>query len=219
MGSGMSTTHVVRRGECLSIIARRYGFGDYKVIYDHPDNASFKQKRPNPNVIFPGDTVVIPDKQTKQHAVPSGKKTRFKTKVPKKVLRLRLVDGQGAAIANEPYTFELSGLARRDGTTTGDGDLEQKIPTGYARAELCILGRTLTLELGNLNPMKDAPDRGVSGAQGRLQNLGYPVGALDGVLGRRTHTAVALFQAAEQLDVNADLDARTIAALEQKHGC
>src|ERR1051325_8947818 len=55
-------THVVKKGESLSTIARQYGHSDWKAIYDHPANAGFKKKRPNPNVIHPGDVVVIPDK-------------------------------------------------------------------------------------------------------------------------------------------------------------
>lgn len=45
----MSHVHVVKQGECLIRIAASYGFGDYRIIYDHPENAEFKRKRPNPN--------------------------------------------------------------------------------------------------------------------------------------------------------------------------
>src|SRR4249920_494288 len=61
LGSNMSTTHTVLQGECLSSIAHDFGFGDWHVIYDHPQNASFKTKRPNPNLIYPGDELFIPD--------------------------------------------------------------------------------------------------------------------------------------------------------------
>lgn len=54
--------HVVRQGECLSAIAKRYGFASYRIIYDHPDNAELRRARPNPNLLFPGDVIVIPDR-------------------------------------------------------------------------------------------------------------------------------------------------------------
>lgn len=53
----MSHVHVVKQGECLTRIAARYGFGDYRVIYDHPANTEFKRKRPNPTQpVLPFDT-------------------------------------------------------------------------------------------------------------------------------------------------------------------
>ena len=49
----MPTQHVVARGECLTSIADHYGFPDYRVIYDDPANADFKQRRPNPKSSTP----------------------------------------------------------------------------------------------------------------------------------------------------------------------
>lgn len=56
----MSRTHIVQRGENLTVIARRYGFSNWRLIYDHPDNAEYRKKRPNPNVIVTGDRIFIP---------------------------------------------------------------------------------------------------------------------------------------------------------------
>ena len=58
----MATTHIVKRGENLPMIAKKYGFHDWKTIYDHPNNREFRKKRPNPNLILPGDQLFIPDK-------------------------------------------------------------------------------------------------------------------------------------------------------------
>lgn len=54
--------HTVKSGEYLSLIARNYGIPDWQTIYNHPQNADFKRKRPNPNLIYPGDLLFIPDK-------------------------------------------------------------------------------------------------------------------------------------------------------------
>jgi LysM domain len=56
-------THTVRTGETLATIARKYGHSDWKTIYDHPANAEFQRKRPNPNIILPGDVIFIPDQR------------------------------------------------------------------------------------------------------------------------------------------------------------
>jgi hypothetical protein len=57
----MTFPFTVRSGDNLSAIARRFGLKSFRDIYDHPDNAAFRIKRPNPNLIFPGDVVMIPD--------------------------------------------------------------------------------------------------------------------------------------------------------------
>jgi len=62
--------HTVVQGEHLSSIAKKYGFSSYKTIWDHGQNADLKKKRQNPNVIFPGDRLFIPDKVEKSPGTP-----------------------------------------------------------------------------------------------------------------------------------------------------
>src|SRR4051812_7845845 len=57
----MSTRYTVRPGDSLSSIATRNGFSSWRDIYDHPDNALLRARRPTPNVIVPGDVIIIPD--------------------------------------------------------------------------------------------------------------------------------------------------------------
>jgi hypothetical protein len=56
----MAQNHIVVKGDTLSGIAKKHGFKDWRTIYNDPSNAAFRRKRPNPNLIFPGDVVVIP---------------------------------------------------------------------------------------------------------------------------------------------------------------
>lgn len=53
-------TYTVKKGDNLTHIARRFGIGSWRELYNHPRNAEFKRKRPNPNLIFPGDLLFIP---------------------------------------------------------------------------------------------------------------------------------------------------------------
>ncbi len=55
-----SQTHFVKSGDTLQSIAKSYQFSDWKIIYTHPLNENFRKLRPNPNLIFPGDKIVIP---------------------------------------------------------------------------------------------------------------------------------------------------------------
>lgn len=57
----MSSRYTVQPGDNLSKIARRHGYPSWRVIYYHADNAEFRRRRPNPNLIHPGDILVLPD--------------------------------------------------------------------------------------------------------------------------------------------------------------
>jgi hypothetical protein len=57
----VSKTYIVKAGDTLSGIAQTNGYKSWRDIYFHPDNQAFQTKRPNPNLIFPGDTLVLPN--------------------------------------------------------------------------------------------------------------------------------------------------------------
>jgi hypothetical protein len=56
----MLRTYVVRAGDTLSRIAHTNGLNSWRDVYYHPGNAQLRIKRPNPDLIFPGDTLVLP---------------------------------------------------------------------------------------------------------------------------------------------------------------
>ena len=56
----MATPYHVNRGDTLSAIARQHGM-TWQALYNHPDNADFHRNHPNPNLIKPGDVVMIPE--------------------------------------------------------------------------------------------------------------------------------------------------------------
>jgi hypothetical protein len=68
----MPTTHLVEEGECPSSIAKRFGFRIWRTIYDDPSNATLRRKRPDPNVLAPGDVVMIPDREPRQEPGATG---------------------------------------------------------------------------------------------------------------------------------------------------
>lgn len=219
----MASRHVVRRGECLSLIARQHGFSDYKTLYDHPDNADLKKARPNPNVLFPGDVVHIPDKEMKDVSAPTGQVHTFKLVMPRKVLRIVFKNHEGQPLAGAEYRLEIGDQADDDdvveGTTDGDGLLEENIVARVSEAFLHIEGRVLRLNLGGLNPIGDLDANDASGVQARLANLGYDVGPVDGIAGRRTRHALAVFQVEQGLDVDGEPTKATLDKLVEVHGC
>jgi N-acetylmuramoyl-L-alanine amidase len=73
--------------------------------------------------------------------------------------------------------------------------------------------REIPLAIGEIDPADT-----VSGAQGRLRDLGYNVGPIDGDLGPQTRTALKTFQKDHSLEVSGALDGATSDALIQHFG-
>ena len=64
--------HVVARGDWLSKIAKKYGLSSWRALYYHAANEAFRAKRPNPDRIYPGDKLVIPDDAPREVTVETG---------------------------------------------------------------------------------------------------------------------------------------------------
>lgn len=210
--------HIVRHGECLLLISRRYGFADLKRIYEHPDNAELREKRPNPNVLYPGDTVIIPDlgPAKARPNVSTGRAHRFTLKAAGRYLRLALKDAEGTPLSGRPYLLKLEQEVI-EGSTDAEGFLEAKVPFTLSQVELECEGQSWELSLGSLHPMKDTLDGGVSGAEARLINLGYALEPT-GKMTLELRSAIRAFQHRNGLEVTGRLDAETLETLEALHG-
>lgn len=192
------TVHEVTQGEYLASIARQYGFSDWHQIYDHAENADFRKRRPNPNLLRPGDRVHIPEKQAGQVAAATGSLHQFEVKEPDPIeLRIVLRDDKGNALADMPYTLEAKDV-KKTGRTDADGLVKEQVPVGAPAARLSLDGRGLSweIDIGHLDPV-DEPGEDqpvISGVQARLNNLGFSCGDVDGILGPRTEQALKNFQ-------------------------
>jgi Putative peptidoglycan binding domain len=214
----MGTTHVVQQGECLSQIAAGYGFADYTDVYNHPDNDDFRQLRPNPNLIQPGDQVQIPDLDKKSVDCPTGASYNFQVTRPKRKLKVQIQDTSGKPIASQPYTLVGTGLSAT-GQSTSAGFIEADLPIDLNVATLTIGTLVRTLHIGHLNPLRDVDDGGVSGVQARLANLGFNPGTVDGIYGPRTAAAITAYQKANGMDQTGQIDDALLSALDSDHGC
>jgi hypothetical protein len=211
----MAFVHTVAQGECLSSIAKRYGFQSWKTIYDHPSNAEFKKKRKNPNVIHPGDQLVIPDKEQKEVDIATAKLHTFKVALPKAKVRVVLKDGKGKAFADKKYILSAGGQ-EIEGQTGGDGLVDQQVDADLGEADLTLFLDDTTkikwrLHLGHLDPV-DAQ----TGVHARLRNLGFDPGPDGGPIDALI-AALKRFQARHGLTVNGDLDDPTKSKLHDLH--
>jgi len=205
--------HTVRQGECLSSIAKDKGFRNYRTIYQHPRNAQFRRLRPDPNVILPGDRLYIPDHSEKEAACGTNQKHRFKVKASNARFRLRLTLS-GKPREKEPYTLVVDGR-RITGQTTGDGWIDQKISPGARSATLILKEgeEQYTIQLGHIDPIE-----AISGIQGRLRNLGFYGGEINGQLDDATRAGIQAFQKKHGLNLTGEPDQQTRNKLRSAYG-
>lgn len=212
----MGQKHVVKQGDCLSSIARQYGFASWKAIYDHDQNASFRKKRPNPNVIYVGDELFIPDRTAKEVSISPGKPQKVVVGSGATHLRVRVLGTDGKPLAGKGYVL-IAREDQLDGTTDSDGIVDHEIAADLdaARISLVIEGVgevALDLTVGELDPVEE-----VSGAQARLNNLGFDCGKVDGILGPRTEDAIRRFQADAKLEETGVMNDATRNELKKRH--
>jgi hypothetical protein len=186
----VAKVHIVKPGDCLASIAHGYGFRSWKAIYNAAENAQLRQKRPNPNVLYAGDEVTIPDLGTKTTTGHStDKKHKFVVHDQRWVLRIRMKDEQGNGIGDEPYELNVDGLFPFQGKSGSDGMIEAELPGHTRAAKLKFLGEEFDVQIGMLDPVSR-----VQGIQARLNNLGFNAGPVDGIVGKQTRRAVYDFQ-------------------------
>ena len=164
----MPTVHFVQQGEHLTSIAKKYGFASWDKIYSHPDNANFRDKRPNKFVIRPGDRIVIPDPESRTESGGTESKHRFRLRRKVPNLRLKLRNFDGGLLVDEPYQLTI-GNNVFEGRTDSDGLLEHPLYTDEEQGIIKLLGRdmSLPLKIGHLDPISDADNKKpvVSGVQ------------------------------------------------------
>jgi hypothetical protein len=218
----MPKTYVVKQGDHLAAIANQNGFGDYRTIWDHPLNADLKELRQNPNVLFPGDQVQIPDSQPHEESRPTGKQHIFNTTAKAIRLRIKAEDLYEQPVANTACELKINGRTIPL-TSDGDGLIDQVVAPVVNTAKLIFHQADSTLDeldvtlyVGHLDPV-DQP----TGQRARLNNLGYFAGALDedDEDTKLLASAVEEFQCDHQIPVTGSCDAQTQAKLKEVHGC
>jgi LysM repeat protein len=207
----MPTTHEVQQGEYLASIATGYGVAA-QVIWDDPSNAKLKQKRQNPNVLFPGDKLTIPDKASKAETGETGKRLSFRLNTQPLKLLIMVKDSNNKPLANTDCTLQIDSKEFKL-KTDGDGKIEQEIPAIAKEGSLTVLDVTVPLKIGHLDPVEEK-----TGQMARLNNLGYNAGAIDNVDEQQFLSAVEEFQCDHKLMIDGVCGKNTQAKLREVHG-
>jgi putative peptidoglycan binding protein len=221
----MKTMHVVRQGEHLAGIAHQYGFADWQLIWNDPANAEVKARRRNPNILYPGDRLEIPELHAKEYERPTEERHRFRLRSEPLQLRVRLHRLYGHAFAGNKCLWQED--SRRSNLTTGKtGELDQSILNMTSQVSLTLehtvngsagsvpIRYHLRLLAGHLDPI-DTP----SGQCARLLNLGYYQGPLEPGDPVLLASAVEEFQCEHGLLVDGRCGPQTQAKLKAVYGC
>ena len=167
--------------DCISSIAKSAGHF-WEKIWNYGPNAELRAARQDPNVLLREDRVAIPEIKPKHEPGETEMRHRFVRRGEPAVLRMRILV-EDEPVVNAAYRLAIDGKSQ-DGTTDADGRVQAHIP-GNARSGRLIVDApdqqlAFPLTLGGIDPVTEP-----SGVQGRLSNLGYQCGRLDGKIGRR----------------------------------
>jgi hypothetical protein len=133
----MPTYYLVKQGEHLSRLAHQYGICDYSTIWNHPENAELRRKRKNPNILYPGDSLFIPDRELGEEVWTTDKCHVFVMRRPSLKLRLVVEDLYEKPVANAACTLSIQSDFLQI-TTDRTGKIEQDIPPDAEKAMLII---------------------------------------------------------------------------------
>jgi hypothetical protein len=205
----MPVTYVIEQGDCLSSIAEKTGFLPETIWNTNPD---LKQIRNNPNALLPGDQLIIPDRNLKEYDRSTDQRHTFVRKGVPARFRL-IVERYQKPVAKKRYILTVDGK-NYEGTTSETGLIEIDIHGGENGGLLRIPDEQIECELnfGQLDPLEE-----ISGAQARLQNLGYYQGDITGETKEDFREALELFQSDQDVTVTGELDDNTIQKLLARH--
>jgi len=199
----------VKQGDCIESIAHAHGLL-WETVWNDPQNAELKGGRKNPNALLPGDKLHLRELREKKLPRATEERHRFRVKGIPAILKV-VVQEEGKPRSNEPYTLIIDGETF-EGTTGGDGLIEQELPPTAESGKLTVgdSGDEYMLDLRRLDPVEE-----VTGLQGRLANLGFDPGEIDGKIGARTRDAIMRFQDVHDIEVTGEPDNTTIDKLKE----
>ena len=213
VGSGQ---HEVSSTDCLNSISEQYGFF-WKTLWELPENAELKEARKDPNVLFPGDRVHIPELRLKEETCADQQRHRFRRKgVPARLIMQFFRDDEKPR-SNEDYVLTVDGRKHHSGKTDGDGRVDVPLPNQAREAILTFRAgaqeENYRISLGGLDPYNSA-----SGVRARLKNLGFDIQEEATGSTQALARAVRSFQESHDLKPTGKLDEETCAKIKDAHG-
>ena len=208
-------THTVKPGDCMLSIATDNGFF-WETLWNHPRNAKLKELRQDPFQLVEGDRVHVPDVQERALRGSTGHRHTIRIKGIPASVQIQVFDDGHEPMADQKFVLEVGGK-KIEGRTTPDGVVQAFVPHDATEGKLTVgegeQAVKLDVQIGHLDPTD-----GTKGVQGRLANLGWYSGEIDGQESDALAKSIEAFQLHAGLEATGKLDERTRAALENQHG-
>ncbi len=210
--------YVIRQGDYLTKLAHVMGF-DATTVWNDPKNEALREKRPDWNLLYPGDILWVPSGPNHRRLpIRAGGHNRYIARIPRVFVALRITIG-GEPLTKEP--FRILGLGDPvEGETDEKGYLHAGLPVHLREIEVLLPSRdrTLRLRVGDLDPVDT-----VGGLKKRLMHLGYyqptRIGVENEVAdGDALVSALKSFQADKGIAPSGKLDDATREGLTGDHG-
>ncbi len=176
----MTAIHVVKAGEHIGAIALKYGYENFSVLWEHPENADLKSLRKTPFLLAPGDELFIPDHVRLVFNRATDASHDIHVKVDKMALHLRLLGRDSKPRKETPVTLRVdppqtsaaSLQSEQSLKTNGEGKVSVDMAKHVLVGSLTLDKLEFAMHIGMLDPL-DTDD----GLGQRLTNLGYFVPA------------------------------------------
>lgn len=208
-------THTVESGECFESIADKYGYF-WETLWNHPGNKELRELRDHHAILLPGDQVYIPDQELKKDQRDTGFRHRFRRKGVPSRLNVQL-GADGEPFDNAPYRLIIDNDPPIDGVTDPQGWIRHPLRPSAKQAQITLwpsepveLQIRYRMTLGRMDPIQS-----LTGVQGRLLNLGYYEGPLDGTESEALTKALELFQADWGIQITGTADQKTRDKLDE----
>lgn len=205
--------YIVQEGECVESIAVQNGLF-WETIWNDSRNSKVKEKRGNPNLLYPGDRLHVRPIEIKEEQGAIDQKHTFVRKGVPSALHIQLME-EGKARKNLKYRLVL-GNKEFTGSTDDRGRISHSVPPDVGSGMLYLGdngGEQYRLRIRGLDPINTA-----KGIQARLRNLNYYIGEIDGIIGPLSRAAIRLFQDVYDLQVDGIAGPKTQAKLKEIHG-
>lgn len=206
---------VAQQGDSVVSLAIRAGFSP-ETIWDHPDNSHLRQNGRTPEVLLPGDIVVMPDLTIKEESGATEKRHKFKRRSVPSSLRIRFMQGNEPR-RDEPYIITIDGRSPDRGVLDSAGFLDVVVPPD-AREAVVRVGQTGEDEqLYKFALHALDPGISVSGAKHRLNSMGYFCGEENDEPTEAFADALRGFQGRRGITPTGELDQQTADAIKESY--
>lgn len=149
------TTHKVKPGQHMVLIARLNERRAYRLLWNDPANAGLKETR-NPNILLAGDSVEVTPLQVDSASAATGRSHRFVVLSPDRVdLFVILKDENDKPLPGLTCTYPVDG---KKAVSAGDGKLDAlDIEAGLELGVLEFVYKTIDLSTRGVDPDPTAP--------------------------------------------------------------